>query len=347
MKKILWVKIILGLLILLLIGFVFIVAIAIFGGGVASESINNNLLSVRKQSYLKNNNLYAVKYRSLLNEYLFDYGYVSLERIVWYLQVTNNMSDPNTLSDELWKKAYIENANKEEKQMIPTSEMCKKVELLGYKNHELPQFQVPNYDNNLEYGSQIGKEIVDLCDENYITENNLIYTTGYLYLEYVFPLKKETMGSVTSMVNEIRNVDLDLSEEELASTNFHSGWDFSASDETKIYSICDGTVKDIIFTQDENINFNSQPEPKNSVGNYINIKCDDTNDIASYHHLYPNSVASNLKVNSVVKKGQFIATVGTTGRSTGSHLHLSLSTDTGIRLDALYFVDFSFTDYID
>ena len=115
-----------------------------------------------------------------------------------------------------------------------------------------------------------------------------------------------------------------LSEEQLESVNFHSGWDFSASAETDIYSICDGIVTSISFTQNENIPFNDQPDPKNSSGNSISVKCDYTNDIVYYGHLYPSSASTKLKVNSKIKKGQFVAKVGTTGRSTGNHLHLGL-----------------------
>ena len=60
------------------------------GFSIGSETVVNNNTELRKQSYLENNNLYAEKYRSLLNKYLFDYGYVSMERVIWYLQVTNN-----------------------------------------------------------------------------------------------------------------------------------------------------------------------------------------------------------------------------------------------------------------
>ena len=44
-------------------------------------------------------------------------------------------------------------------------------------------------------------------------------------------------------------------QEQLQNVNFHSGWDFSASAETDIYSICDGIVTSISFTQNENIQF--------------------------------------------------------------------------------------------
>ena len=169
----------------------------------------------------------------------------------------------------------------------------------------------------------------------------MIYTTTYLNLPYVYPLKKEEMTGITSMVNEKRHVDLGLSESEQASVNFHSGWDMSATAETNVYSICDGVISSVTLTQNENISFSEQSEPKNKTGNIIKIQCDGTKDIVTYAHLYPNSFTSKMIVGNAVKKGQLIAKVGTTGQSTGNHLHLGLNTESGIRLDAFYFINFS------
>lgn len=320
MKKFLITKLLVIFIFISFFFFLILTILTIFGYSIASENIAKNIIEVRKQSYLENNNLYSDKYRELLDKYLFDYGYVSMERIIWYLQVTYNTDDPNTLADEKWEDAYIKNANKENKQMIPTSDMCRYVSSDNYEFKE---------------------NIINLCDESYRTENNLIYTTSYLELPYVFPLKQESLVSITSIVNEKRNVDLGLSDIEQSSVNFHSGWDLSASAETKVYSICDGTILNVAFTQNDNISFNEQSEPKNSTGNYIQIQCNGTNDIVSYHHLYPNSATNEMIVGNEVYKGQLIAKVGTTGQSTGNHLHLGLTTDLGVRLDAFYFINFN------
>ena len=339
MKKLLLVKIGVVFIFFSLFFFLVISIVSLLGYSIASETARRNVEDLRKDSYVINNNYFAEDYRKLLNQYMFEYGYVSLERIVWYLQETNNVLNINDLDFSKWQDAYIKNSNKELKQMIPTSEMCKQVNTTIYQPFNPPTLELPNPNINNDYYK------IDLCNETYVKDKNAIYTTTYIDLPYAFPLKQDTMGSVTSIVNEKRNVNLDLSEEQLESVNFHSGWDFSASAENDIYSICDGIVTSISFTQNENIPFNDQPDPKNSSGNSISVKCDYTNDIVYYGHLYPNSASTKLKVNSKIKKGQFVAKVGTTGRSTGNHLHLGLQTATGVRLDALYFIDFSFNNY--
>ncbi len=318
MKKLLKAKIFVVLLFLSFFFFLIICILAIMGYTIGNDSVAQTSVILKKQSYLENNDLYAEKYRSTLNKLLFDYGYVSMERLVWYLQATNNIADPNTLSDDIWEKAYIENIDEDEKQMIPTSDMCEKVD---------SDFNDENF--------------VDLCNPDYIAEHNLIYTNTYMNLPYIFPLKHDTLSSITSMVNEKRDIDLGLSDEEQESVNFHSGWDLSSSAETNVYSICDGTVTSVNFTQDENITFDEQTEPKNKVGNIIKIQCSSTNDIVTYAHLYPNSASENMVMGNFVSKGEFIAKVGTTGQSTGNHLHLEINSDSGIRLDAFYFIDFT------
>ena len=141
-----------------------IAVLAVMGFSIGSETVVNNNTELRKQSYLENNNLYAEKYRSLLNKYLFDYGYVSMERVVWYLQVTNNVDDPNTLPTEKWEDAYIKNIDQEEKQMYPTKDMCKRVNNLPFYNTGVNPY--PPLYNKMNF--------VDLCSESYVEEHNLI-----------------------------------------------------------------------------------------------------------------------------------------------------------------------------
>ena len=75
-------------------------------------------------------------------------------------------------------------------------------------------------------------------------------------------------------------------------------------------------------------------------GNYIKLKCtvDDIEYIVLYGHLYPNS--SKVKIGDKVSSWQQIAGVGTTGYSTGNHLHYQVS-ENGKVIDGLSLVDFN------
>ena len=66
-------------------------------------------------------------------------------------------------------------------------------------------------------------------------------------------------------------------------------WDLAAPAQTKVYSVCDGEVVRVNYTQSENVPYDKS---KNSVGNTIRIKCDKDYEDKYYvvfAHLYPNS----------------------------------------------------------
>lgn len=109
-----------------LIALILIVVIAVCGYKVGESYVNEQVNQMRANSVVINSQLYAERYRSILNKYLISKGYVSLERLVFYLQRTNNVLDTSTLSYEVWEKAYLDNLNLEEKQMIPIKTICKK-----------------------------------------------------------------------------------------------------------------------------------------------------------------------------------------------------------------------------
>lgn len=100
----------------------------------------------------------------------------------------------------------------------------------------------------------------------------------------------------------------------------HKAWDFAADSGTNVSSVCDGIV--------ETVNFNySYNYPSRGYGNYIEIKCNDSDYTVLYAHLYPNS--AQVSVGSTVKHYQTIAKVGNTGNSTGSHLHFEVKNANG------------------
>lgn len=306
--------------------FILIVAIISFvtGESLVEERVN----SMREKSSVINSQLYAERYRGLLNKYLTTKGYVSLERMVFYLQRTNNVLDTSTLSLELWDKAYLANINEEEKQMIPIKTVCKNLS----SDTSLPLFTIENGTNN----DGVYIDVIDLChvDGDDITLNN-DYDEYYYPLPFTFPIRRDF--TVTSIVFEHRNVDFGISIEDQERVNFHSGWDFAVPIGTNFYSICDGVVTNITNTQANDLPYN---QSNNSTGNYMIVKC--SNGLSAlYWHLQYRSQPFGLKVGSIVRKNDLLGRTSTTGQSTGPHLHLGLRAEDNTLLDAVAYINFS------
>ena len=90
----------------------------------------------------------------------------------------------------------------------------------------------------------------------------------------------------------------------LGYTKMHKGMDFAAPTGTPIYAAGDGTVE--------------YAGRFGAYGNYVRIRHNTTMKTA-YAHM--KKFASGVRQGARVKQGQVIGYVGTTGRSTGAHLH--------------------------
>ena len=90
------------------------------------------------------------------------------------------------------------------------------------------------------------------------------------------------------------------------STN-HKGIDIAVGSGTKIYAVASGKVISRGYTKQR--------------GYYVAILHNDQNLISIYQHMKSASTVSN---NSYVSQGDIIGYVGTTGNSTGNHLHFGL-----------------------
>lgn len=86
------------------------------------------------------------------------------------------------------------------------------------------------------------------------------------------------------------------------STRFHEGLDFAASSGTSVYATADGTVSDADW--------------KGGYGN-----CIDINHGYNYTTRYGHLSKIIVKAGQNVKRGEKIGEVGSTGKSTGPHLH--------------------------
>ena len=97
----------------------------------------------------------------------------------------------------------------------------------------------------------------------------------------------------------------------------HGGTDIASATGTSILAAADGTVISATW--------------HNSYGYYVKIKHNDT-----YSTLYAHCSALLVSEGQAVKQGQVIAQVGSTGYSTGPHLHFEIIQN-GVRVDALRF----------
>lgn len=86
---------------------------------------------------------------------------------------------------------------------------------------------------------------------------------------------------------------------------FHNGVDFAAPKGTAIYAAYDGKVVAATYSA--------------SMGNYVMIDHGD-----SLYTIYMHASALYVEQGDVVVRGETIAAVGSTGRSTGPHLHFSV-----------------------
>ncbi|PZP56114.1 MAG: peptidase M23 [Micavibrio aeruginosavorus] len=93
----------------------------------------------------------------------------------------------------------------------------------------------------------------------------------------------------------------------LGFTKMHKGIDFAAPTGTAIYAAADGKIE--------------KAGRFSSYGNYVKIR---HNSKMSTAYAHVSRFASGIRPGSRVKQGQVIAYVGTTGRSTGPHLHFEV-----------------------
>lgn len=98
----------------------------------------------------------------------------------------------------------------------------------------------------------------------------------------------------------------------------HAGLDFTAPTGTPIYATADGRVKEAGF---------------NSGGYGNNVVIDHG---FGYETLYAHMVRIKARAGQTVKRGEVIGWVGSTGKSTGAHLHYEVI-KSGVKVDPIYF----------
>jgi len=99
---------------------------------------------------------------------------------------------------------------------------------------------------------------------------------------------------------------------------FHSGLDFAAPQGTPIYATANGTVK-------------VAGNLGNGYGNHVVV-----NHGYGYETLFGHMFKVNVRVGQYVKRGEILGYVGSTGKSTGPHVHYEVHKN-GRPIDPVYF----------
>lgn len=190
------------------------------------------------------------------------------------------------------------------------------------------------YEDNLDSELNQLKPISEVCKMN-----------RYSIYSVCKPFEISNSNQIDEMQNKPFSLPLDL--ENMTATSYfmeeriiyekvdiHAAWDFATPAEEDVYAVCDGSVGDLSFNYLVN-----EIDTNGGYGNFIKISCNDDNEYkVLYGHLYPNS--TSLKIGDEVVNHQVIAKVGTTGYSTGNHLHFEVFSGEK-RIDGLSLIDFS------
>lgn len=161
------------------------------------------------------------------------------------------------------------------------------------------------------------KELSDVVTDKFTDENSReryenYITTGGAHQVYANPFDFNWESDVTSPFGwRVHPISHDR--------RFHNGLDIAEPGGTPIKSVCTGTVITSEFSS--------------SAGNCIVVQ-DVTGYTVHYMHLNERYVA----VGTEIKKGELLGTVGTTGNSTGNHLHIGVKDEGGEWLNPIFLV---------
>lgn len=137
---------------------------------------------------------------------------------------------------------------------------------------------------------------------------------------------KEKLIVATPAIQPVSNKDLDRIASGFGyridpiykTIKMHAGLDFTAPQGTPVYATAEGTVRVAGYSD-------------GGYGNHVII-----NHGYGYETLYGHMVRIKARVGQRVKRGELIGYVGSTGKSTGPHLHYEVHKN-GNKLDPVYF----------
>ena len=198
------------------------------------------------------------------------------------------------------------------------------------------------YNDNLDSEMKQLKPISDVCEMNKyknmtVCKNDEIESSGQIDEIQIKPLSPPIDFSKVTVTSYFKHERIIYD-----SASIHNAWDLAASNQTPVLSVCNGTITKVSFPYSSNTIDKSDKQG----GNIIKLKCEvdeNTNYYVTYAHLFPNS--SKVSEGQKIDVGEEIASVGTTGYSTGPHLHFQVQSEDGTYLDGMSLINFTDETY--
>ncbi len=194
-------------------------------------------------------------------------------------------------------KLCVEN----EQAAVETLIVTKSQEIEAYENSISSKEQaIDEYEAELAEQTEIIQQLEKAIEDE---KKKILMSNGQVIIydggAFAFPLESYTRVSSEYgyRMHPILNVQ-----------QFHNGVDFAAPKGTKIYAAYDGIVVAATYSS--------------TMGNYIMLDHG-----GGLYTIYMHASKLYVEKDDVVVKGEHIAAVGSTGRSTGNHLHFTVRKD--------------------
>lgn len=229
------------------------------------------------------------------------YGYIGHDAVILssFLAVCNNSYEMSN-SAELMQQVFDSMYSLEYKEVTETR-----------TNDEGEEYDVEILEIYLTV-TELEETVKGLMNENQTKQWELLNHTGGNQQIFANPFDFDWSGDISSEYGwRIHPISGDK--------KFHAGVDIAEPQGTEIHSCSSGTVIVAKYSS--------------SAGNYIAIQ-DKDGFVIKYMHCHELYVSQGDEV----QKGDVIAIVGTTGNSTGNHLHLQIEDPSGNTLNPLFLV---------
>lgn len=179
-------------------------------------------------------------------------------------------------------------------------------DLIQEKNKKINEYEgdINNKEQAIkEYEAMIAEqnEVIEQLEAAVAAERKRILESSGIVLTYDGGVFKFPLASYTRVSDDYGN----RIHPTLGVPQFHNGVDLAAPKGTAIYAAYDGVVVAATYS--------------GTMGNYIMLDHGD-----SLYTIYMHASALYVQKDDVVARGETIAAVGSTGRSTGNHLHFSV-----------------------